>query len=73
MDIVDIQHEIDALSIEQQAALLDWLTERDRLRWDGEIERDFSSGGLGGDLLDQVKAQVQRGASTPMAKARQRR
>jgi len=58
MDIVDIQHEIEELPIEQQAALLNWLAERDRLGRDGEIERDFSPGGRGADLLDHVKAQV---------------
>jgi hypothetical protein len=73
MDIVDIQHEIEALSIEQQAALLDWLTERDRVQWDREIERDFSPGGRGADLLDHVKERVSRGESTPMANARRGR
>ena len=72
MDILDIQHEIESLPAEKQAALLDWLTERDRLQWDSEIERDFSSGGRGTELLDHVKAQVQRGESTLMAKPRHR-
>lgn len=63
MDIADIQREIEALPIEQQAALLNWLAEkRDRLRWDAEIERDFPPGGCGADLLDHVKTQVRRGS-----------
>jgi hypothetical protein len=73
MDLADIQHAIEALSIEQQTALLDWLAERDRLQWDVQIERDFSPGGLGTEILDRVKAQVERGESTPMATRRQRR
>jgi hypothetical protein len=71
MDLADIQHAIEALSIEQQTALLDWLAERDRLQWDVQIERDFSPGGLGTEILDRVKAQVERGESTPMATRRQ--
>jgi hypothetical protein len=73
MDVADIQQAIEALSSDQQTVLLDWLTERDRLQWDNQIERDFSPGGLGMDLLDHVKTQIQRGESTPMAGRRQRR
>jgi hypothetical protein len=68
MDIVDIQHEIEALPVEQQSALLSWLAERDQLQWDSEIERDFSPGGDGAKLLDHVKAQVRRGDSTPLTR-----
>ncbi|MGA2145721.1 MAG: hypothetical protein ABSH49_12255 [Bryobacteraceae bacterium] len=67
MDVADIQHAIEGLPSEQQTALLDWLSERDRLQWDAQIERDFSPGGAGMDLLDRVKTKVQRGESTPMA------
>jgi len=72
MDIADIQHEIEALPIEQQSALLNWLAERDRVQWDREIERDFSPGGRGAELLDQVQARVKRGESTPLTRNRQR-
>lgn len=34
MDLADIQRAIEALPSEQQTALLDWLSERDRLQWD---------------------------------------
>lgn len=70
MDVADIQHAIEALSSEQQSALLDWLSERDRIHWDAEIERDFSPGGAGMDLLDRVKLQVKREESAPMPKHR---
>jgi hypothetical protein len=73
MDIAGIQHEIEALPIEQQTALLNWLSGRDRLQWNSEIERDFSPGGRGVELLDHVKAQVRNGESTPMTRARRRR
>jgi hypothetical protein len=64
MDLTEIQHAIEALSTEQQAALLDWLAERDRGHWDVQIEQDFSPGGA--ELLERIKAQVQRGESVPM-------
>jgi hypothetical protein len=70
MDIGEIQRAIEALSPEQQMALLEWLAERDRREWDAQIEGDFSPGGAGMHLLDQVKAQVRRGESVPMDKDR---
>jgi hypothetical protein len=68
MGLPEIQHEIEMLSSEQQLALLDWLAERDRRQWDVQIERDFSPGGVGMDLLDRVKAEILRGESAPMRK-----
>jgi hypothetical protein len=59
-----------SLSPEQQMTLLDWLAERDRREWDAQIERDFSPGGAGMDLLDQVRSRVRRGGSVPMDKDR---
>ncbi|MCX6626449.1 MAG: hypothetical protein NTW28_02290 [Candidatus Solibacter sp.] len=73
MDISEIQHAIEALPAEQQASLAVWLSERERLQWDIELEQDFSSGGAGMALLDRVRAQVGRGESTPMAENRHRR
>jgi hypothetical protein len=66
MDIGEIQHAIESLSSEQQMTLLDWLAERDRREWDAQIERDFSPGGAGMNLLDGVRAQVRRGESVPV-------
>jgi len=73
MDIADIQHEIEVLPVEQQAALLSWLAERDRVQWDMELERDFSPGGSGSKLLDHVKGQVRNGESRPFADSKPRR
>jgi hypothetical protein len=73
MDIVDIQHEIEALPVDQQTALLNWLAERDRVQWDIEIERDFSPGGPGARLLDHIKGQVRNGESRPLADSKPRR
>jgi len=68
MGLPDIQRAIEMLSSDQQAALLDWLAERDRRQWDAQLERDFSPGGAGMELLDRVKAQIRQGESLPMGK-----
>jgi hypothetical protein len=73
MGLTEIQHAIEDLPAEQQASLAVWLSERDRLHWDLELERDFSAGGAGMTLLDSVMAQVDRGESKPMAEGRRRR
>lgn len=68
MDTGEIQHAIETLPPEQQLILLDWLAGRDRREWDAQIERDFSPGGAGMNLLEGVKAQVRQGESVPMHK-----
>jgi hypothetical protein len=73
MDLAQIQHAIEALPAEQQASLAAWLSERDRLQWDAEIEQDFSPGGAGMELLEHVRAQVQLGHSQPMSEGQPRR
>lgn len=55
MDLAEIQHAIEALPKEQQAALALWLADREQAEWDAEIERDFSPGGRGMALLDEMK------------------
>jgi hypothetical protein len=70
MSLAEIQSAIEALPAEQQAALLDWLADRDRRQWDTELERDFSAGGAGMNLLEQVKERVRRSESLPMDEGR---
>jgi hypothetical protein len=70
MELGQIQQAIEALPPEQQTTLLEWLAERDRREWDAQIERDFSPGGSGMNLLGRVKAQIRRGESLPMSKDR---
>jgi hypothetical protein len=66
MSLIELQRAIEALPAEQQASLAAWLAERDRRQWDLEVEQDFSSGGAGMSLLDQVRARVDLGQSKPM-------
>ena len=56
MNLTEIQHAIEALPAEEQASLAVWLSERDRLQWDLDLEQDFSPGGAGMALLDRVRA-----------------
>ncbi len=65
MDLTEIQRAIEALPSEQQAALAAWLAERDQAEWDREIERDFSPGGKGIGLLEEMKADARAGNFKP--------
>ena len=67
MDLAQIQHAIEELPLEEQTALAAWIVDRDRARWDEQIERDFSPGGAGMELLDCVKKQVSEGLSRPFS------
>ncbi|HUD99762.1 MAG TPA: hypothetical protein VMR62_09330 [Bryobacteraceae bacterium] len=70
MDLAQIQHAIAELPSEEQTALAAWIVERDRVRWDKEIERDFSPGGAGMALLERVKKKVGEGLSRPLSDGR---
>ena len=70
MDLTEIQHAIEELSREQQAALAAWLAERDQEAWDAELERDFAPGGDGRALLEEMKADVRAGKFRPFEKIR---
>lgn len=73
MDVAQIQHVIEELPPEEQTALAAWMVDRDRARWDAEIERHFSPGGAGMELLDRVKNQVSGGLSRPLSEGCPRR
>jgi len=69
VDLTQIQHVIEDLPAAEQTVLAAWI-DRDRARWDEEIERDFSAGGAGMELLDRVKKQVSDGLSRPLSQGR---
>jgi hypothetical protein len=73
VDLTQIQHAIVELPAEEQTALAAWIVDRDSARWDEEIERDFSPGGAGMELLDRVRKQVRDGLSQPLSGGRPRR
>ena len=65
MNLAEIQRAIEALPKDQQAALAAWLSARDQAEWDAEIERDFSPGGAGIMLLEEMKADTRAGKFHP--------
>jgi hypothetical protein len=73
MDLPQVQRAIEELPPADQAALAACIADRDRSRWDEEIERDFSAGGEGIALLDAVKRQVRGGASRPLSEGPSRK
>ena len=72
MELAEIQRAIETLPKDQQAALAAWLSERDQAEWDSEIERDFSPGGAGIALLEEMKADAQAGKFRPFEQGRPR-
>ena len=70
MDLAEIQHAIEALPKDQQAALAAWLFERDQAEWDAEIECDFSPCGAGSALLEEMKADARAGKFCPFEQGR---
>jgi hypothetical protein len=70
MDLAAIQHAIEELPREQQEALAAWLAERDQEAWDAQIERDFSAGGAGRVLLEEMKEDARAGKFRPLEEGR---
>jgi hypothetical protein len=73
MDLAEIQHAIEALPKDQQAALAAWLAERYQAEWDAEIDRDFSPGGASVALLEEMKADARAGKFRPFEQGRPQR
>jgi hypothetical protein len=55
-----IKSAIEELPEEDWSALIDWLLNRDREEWDKQIAEDFSPGGRGATLLEEVDAAIDR-------------
>ena len=72
MTIAEIQRAIEGLAEDEHTKLATCIAERDRAVWDAELERDFSAGGAGSALLENVRQQVQRGESRPLAEGSRR-
>ena len=73
MDLAEIQNAIEALPRDQQAALAAWLSERYHAEWEAEIERDFSPGGAGVALIEEMKAEARAGKFRPLEEGRPQR
>ncbi len=65
MSVEAVKDLIEHLPPEEQTALAAWMSERDSKAWDDQIEQDFSSGGAGMALLEEVDAQIEAGRLQP--------
>lgn len=61
MTLATIKSAIEGLPEDEKTALVAWLLSRDREAWDKQIAEDFSPGGRGANLLEEVDAAIDRG------------
>jgi len=66
MTVADIKAAIAQLPEPERLELADWLDAMKNRAWDAEMERDFSSGGRGTRLLEEVEADIREGRVKPM-------
>jgi hypothetical protein len=66
MTLAAIKSAIENLAEKEKSALLDWLLRADRVNWDKQMSKDFSSGGPGMKVLDEVDAAIDRGDFKPL-------
>ncbi len=55
------------------AALAAWLSERNHAEWESETERDFSPGGAGIALLEEMKVDARAGSFGSFEQARRQK
>jgi hypothetical protein len=61
MTLAELKDAIEQLPGEDRTALASWLADLEREDWDDQIRHDFSPGGPGLGLLEEVDAQIDRG------------
>ncbi len=66
MNLTRIKSAIEGLDEEEKAVLITWLVSRDRKAWDEQIAEDFSPGGRGAKLLEDVDSAIDRGDFKPL-------
>jgi hypothetical protein len=68
MNVEAIKAVIEQLPKPDRRRLADWLDDSEERAWDTEIERDFSAGGGGTQLLHQVEQEIAEGKARPIAR-----
>lgn len=66
MSLAEIEKAVDALTPAELAQLAAYIARHDKLVWDEEIERDFSSGGIHAASLEKIDAEIDAGNFKPM-------
>jgi hypothetical protein len=66
MTVEAIKEAIAKLTEEERFVLASWFMEREYDAWDKEMVEDFSPGGRGGHVVEQVNRQIDAGQFRPM-------
>ena len=66
MSLAEIEKAVDELSPKELTKLAAYITRRDRLAWDQDIEEDFSPGGKHEKALERIDAEIESGNFTPL-------
>jgi hypothetical protein len=66
MTVEGIKEAITALKKDERHSLAAWLNELDYDEWDKQMVSDFSPGGRGRFLIDEVKADIAAGRTKPL-------
>lgn len=66
MTLEAVKDAVKRLPEQEQRELLQWLEEREQADWDAQLERDFSSGGRGMPLVEELEADILAGKFKPM-------
>jgi hypothetical protein len=66
MTVEKIKEAIVHLSESDRKQLAEWLEELEEEEWDRQMEKDFSPGGRGAHLLEEVDREIQSGGYTSL-------
>ncbi|MEK7408596.1 MAG: hypothetical protein AAB225_26295 [Acidobacteriota bacterium] len=64
--LAEIKAVIENLPEQERAELATWLASLERQAWDAQMAEDFSPGGRGMELLQEVDAAIDREDFTPL-------
>jgi hypothetical protein len=66
MSLAEIEKAVDKLSPKELTKLAAYITRRDKLAWDQEIDEDFSPGGKHEKALEKIDAEIDSGNFAPL-------
>lgn len=66
MSLTEIEKAVDALPPEELARLAAYIARQDKLVWDEQLERDFSTGGKHAATLEKIDAEIDAGHFKPL-------
>ena len=66
MSLAEIEEAVKQLKPDELAKLAGYIARHDKLRWDEQIDEDFSAGGKHAAALEEFDAEIEAGRFTPM-------